>query len=314
MGLNRPAQRASLRHLVARAYDARSKSLHELRELSIGTWLLVGGAHTVTPPGETLMLTHEGLNRIARHVVRTYVQRAPTEVDTGYQWRDHLPNVIKAQLAPEFYLGSGGAMSAATAATRACEFISCAIEAMSGRSEFKIDMRPALTRIEQLLATQHSPSVREPMLAIYLLWHRLVRPEFHQPAPEATMEVALDELQSPSLYSFAVALLLESEPPWDVDEWCELAERRYEDLHTRRPVELPARFDSALWLRVAEVLQREGAQSAAQAALSRAIECSPGCEELLSLEHDAAAGKAITPDVRAFLIDPAPTEDDHSGD
>ena len=144
-GLNRPAQRASLRHLVAKAYDARSKSLHELRELSIGTWLLVGGAQTVTPPGESLMLTLEGLNTVARHVVRTYVQRAPTDKDTEYQWRENLPNVIQVQLAPELYLGSGDAMHSTTAATRAGEFLAHTIEVLSGRSDFKIDMRPALT-------------------------------------------------------------------------------------------------------------------------------------------------------------------------
>lgn len=307
-GLNRPAQQPSLRQVVAKAYDARSKNLHELRELSIGTWLLVGGAHTVTPPGETLMLTHEGLNGLARHVVRTYVQRGSTERDTDYQWRDHLPNVIQVQLSPELYLGHADAMHPTTAAIRAGEFLSHTIEAMSGRSEFKIDMRPALTRIEELLATQRSPSVREPMLAIYLLWHRLLPPEVHQPAPDTTLEVAMDELQRPSLYSFAVALLLDLKPPWNIDQWCELAEQRYEDLHKRRPVEFPARFDSALWLCVGEVLQGEGARHAAQAALARAVECTPGHEGLLSLERQATTGHAIAPNVRDFLIDPSPDE------
>ncbi|WP_068396421.1 hypothetical protein [Kribbia dieselivorans] len=308
-GLNRPAQQPSLRQVVAKAYDARSKNLHELRELSTGTWLLVGSAETVTPPGETLMLTHEGLNRLARHVVRTYVQRGSTERDTDYKWRDHLPNVIQVQLSPEFYLGHADAMHPRTAATRAGEFLSHAIEAISGRGEFTIDMRPALTRIEKLLATQRSPSVREPMLAVYLLWHLLLPPEVHQPDPGATLDVARDELHRPSLYSFAVALLLDLKPSWDVDQWCELAEQRYEELHSRRPVEFPARFDSALWLYVAEVLQREGARHAAQAALARAIECTPGHEELLSLERQAATGDTISPDVRDFLIGSSPDED-----
>lgn len=260
------------------------------------------------------MLTLEGLNTVARHVVRTYVRRGPTDVETTYSWRDHLPNVIKAQLAPEFYLGHRDAMDSRTAATRAGEFLTYTIEAMAGRSDFTIDMRPALSRIEQLLATERSPSVREPMLAVYLLWHRLLPPEVHQPNPETTIEAAVDELQCAGLYSFAVAVLLDLEPPWDVDEWCELAEQRYEELHSRRPVEFPARFDSALWLRLCEVLQVEGAQCAARAALSRAVECSPGNQELLSLEREMEAGAAITMDVRTFLIDPLPQKDERSED
>ncbi len=88
---SRPVRRTSLRQVVAKAYDARSKNMHELHELDIGTWLLVGGAHTVTVPGASLMLTHAGLNSLARHVVRTYIERGSTVLDNGYQWRDHLP-------------------------------------------------------------------------------------------------------------------------------------------------------------------------------------------------------------------------------
>ena len=310
-GLNRPVRRTSLRQVVAKTYDARSKNLHELNELAIDTWLLVGGAHTVTPAGESLMLTHEGLNRLARHVVRTYIRRGSTELDRDYQWRDHLPNVIKGQLASEFYLGRAEAMHPRTAATRAGEFLDHLVEALSERGEFKVDMRPALSRIEQLLATQRSSSVREPMLAIYLLWHHLLPPDVHRPSPDTTLEAAWKELQRPSLYSFAVAQLLDLTPPWTVDDWCELAEQRYDNLQKRRPVELPSRLDASLWLCVAEVLQSEGARETACAAIGRAIDCSPGHEDLLALEREVAAGRVITPNIRAFILGTASTEDEN---
>lgn len=307
IGSNRPVRRASLRRVVAKAYDARSKNLHELRELAIGTWLLVGGAHTVTPPGEPLMLTHEGLNRLARHVVRTYVQRGSTELDPNYQWRDHLPNIIKAQLASEFYLGNAEAMHPTTAATRTSEFLVHLIEVMAEREkQLKVDMRPALGRIEELLATQRSPSVREPMLATYLLWHRFMAPELHQPSPGKTLAAAAEELEGPSLYSFAAGTLLGESPPWSVDELCELAEQRYEDLQRPRPVELPARLDSALWICTAQRLSSDGAHDLACAALGRAVECSPGREDLLALEREVLAGHDIDFDVRAFLLGAAP--------
>ncbi len=311
IGLNRPVRQASLRRVVSNAYDARSKNLHELGDLAIGKWLLVGGAHTVTPPGETLMLTHAELNRLARHVVRTYVQRGSTELDRDYKWRDHLPNVIKAQLAPEFYLGTAEAMRPADAATRAGEFFDHLIEALSGRVKLKIDMRPALSRIEELLVTQRSPNVREPMLAIYLLWHRLLPPEVHQPAPERVMTAALEELQRPSLYSFTASVLLDVIPPWSVDEVCELAEQRHVELQKRRHLELPSRLDSALWIYAAKRLWFDGPQDLASAAVRRAVECSPGHEDLLALEHEVAAGREIDFNVRAFLLGATPATDEH---
>lgn len=114
-----------------------------------------------------------------------------------------------------------------TAQTRAGEFLVHLIEALSGRAELKIDMRPALGRLEELLNTQRSPRVREPLLAMYLLWHRLLPAEVHRPTPASTMAAAMEELQRPSMYSFAAGLLLGETPLWSVDELCELAEQRY---------------------------------------------------------------------------------------
>lgn len=116
-----------------------------------------------------------------------------------------------------------------TAQTRAGEFLVHLIEALSGRAELKIDMRPALGRLEELLNTQRSPRVREPLLAMYLLWHRLLPAEVHRPTPASTMAAAMEELQRPSMYSFAAGLLLGETPLWSVDELCELAEQRYGD-------------------------------------------------------------------------------------
>ncbi|GAA2698380.1 hypothetical protein GCM10010428_81140 [Actinosynnema pretiosum subsp. pretiosum] len=312
VGCDRPVRRASLRRVVSKTYDARSKNTHELEELRRETWLLVDGAHTVTLPGESLMITHEGLNRLARHVVRTYVQRGSTEPDWSFVWRDHLPNVLRVTLAPQLYLGQAAAMNPLTAAVRASEFIDHMAEALSGRGKFEIDMRPALDRIEEMLATQRSPAVQEPMLAVYFLWHQLLPPEVHQPAPEEVMATALRELQRrPNLYTFAVALLLGRDLPWSVDEVCELAEQRHEESQNSRPIELPARLDSALWVFVAQQLWSDGGYDLARAAIGMAVECCPGHRDLLALERDVVAGNAPGFDVRAFVLGPGPGVERH---
>lgn len=155
VGVARPLTAPGLPLLVAQAYNTRSKSVHELKELRKEGWLQVDGAHTIDVPGVGPILTHEGLNRLARHVIRTFVQRGSIELDRECRWRDHLPNVIQVRLAPEFYLGNPEAMTKSTAAVRAGEFLTYIIEVLAGRDEqFRVDMRLVLERIERLLATQ----------------------------------------------------------------------------------------------------------------------------------------------------------------
>lgn len=105
------------------------------------------------------------------------------------------------------------------------------------------------------------------MLAIYLLWHRLMAVDLHRPAPEKVIAAALTELARPSMYAYAVGVLLGHTPPWTLDDLCELAEQRYEDLQRRRPVELPPRVDSALWVLVAQHLLSDRAALLARAAI-----------------------------------------------
>lgn len=114
-----PVRAAALPRLVSAAYTARSKNLHELRHLDPRAWPLVGDAEVLDPVSGDPMLTHRGLDRLARHVVRTFVDRAPTGRDEDFRWREHLPNLVHARLAPEYYLGHAEAMAAEVAATRA---------------------------------------------------------------------------------------------------------------------------------------------------------------------------------------------------
>ncbi|NJC13060.1 hypothetical protein F4558_002886 [Micromonospora profundi] len=302
-GVVGPVTEPALQLLVTQSYTTRSKSIHELRELRREAWLHAGGAHTIDVPKAGPMLTHEGLNRLARHVIRTFVYRGPTDLDRTFRWRENLPNVIQVRLAPEFYLGNPESMTKSTAAFRAGEFFGYVTEVLAGRDKhMRVDMRPVLERIEDMLATHRSPAIREPMLAIYLLWHRVMATELHRPAPDAVMKAALTELKVPSMCSFTVGALLGHTPPWSLDDLCELAEQRYEELNRRQHVELPPRVDSALWALVAHRLLSDGAPTLALAAIDRAVKCSPGNEDFMELERRVVVGQLDDPDLKALIL------------
>lgn len=309
VGVLRPATAPALLQLVTKAYNTRSKTVHELRELRRETWLHADGAHTIGVPGIGPMLTHEGLNRLARHVIRTFVARGPTDLDRDFRWRDHLPNVIQVRIAPEYYLGNPDGMTAKTAAAVAGEFIGCMIEVLAGRQQhLGVDMRPVLERIEKLLPGQRAAAVREPMLAIYLLWHRLMAAELHRAKPDVVIAAAHRELQDPSMYGFAVGTLLGSTPPWPVDDLCEMAELRYEHLQRRQPVFLPPRLDAALWALVAQRLLTDGAPALARAAISQAVACAPGAEDFIALERRVASGRMDDVDLRLLALGQLPAD------
>lgn len=112
-----------LRRAVSLAYDIRSRNVHALTDLPPEAWVFTGGADTESPPGVGLMLSLEGLSRLARHVVRSYVASAPAGIDVTFNWRAALPGQMKAELAPQYWVWQPAGLTKETAARYLYGFI-----------------------------------------------------------------------------------------------------------------------------------------------------------------------------------------------
>jgi hypothetical protein len=301
--VSQPVPASALRQVLKRAYDLRSRSVHELAEMPAPAWLFTDGAHVITPAGEPRMLSLEGLNRLARHVVRQFVERAPAGVDADYDYRSHLPNVMQVELAPEYFLHRVALGSGADARDVARKLIEHLREILAGRQDtLKVDFRPALEGIESTVPGRQGEP-RKAMLATYLLWHRVTHVDLHRPNADATLALAVKELERPSLWAFAVAAMLDLTPPWTADDWRELAEERHQVLLAAKRRDLPSEFDSALWLCTANALLADGAMQEAQEAVARAVETTPGHPLLLDLEERLRRGEPLRFDLRRFVVD-----------
>lgn len=309
-----PIRPTSLARALAKAYQVRSESVHGLKELMREAWIMSDGAHTVSPAGGDLMLTHEGLHRVCVYVVRSFVRQAPTEVDKAYNYRENLPNVVRMQLAPQYYMWRPENMTASTAQQRLDEVVSAFIEVLSKRDErLSVDMRPALERVEELLNGRMAAAPRRAMLASYLLWHLLTHPDLHRPDSDAWMDVAINELSGPSLESLTVAAVIGRQPPWSVDEWCDLAEDRHDDLQRRRPQPIRPAIDALLWIETARALSVDGSVVEARAALAHAVECMPGDQALVQQERQFEEGGPINVDLQGLVLGAAPGSESTQG-
>lgn len=83
----RPIAASELPRALRRAYAIRSRNVHVLEELPLEAWVFTDRAELITPASRTAMLSLEGLNRLARHVIRAYIARADTDLDTTFDWR-----------------------------------------------------------------------------------------------------------------------------------------------------------------------------------------------------------------------------------
>jgi hypothetical protein len=298
----RPVRGADLERVVKLAYDIRSRNVHVLEDLPPEAWVLGDGADTVSPPDTGTMLSHAGLARLARHVVRSYINRAPAEIDSTFNWRASLPGKVQVRFAPQYWIGNAKGFDYRSASRYFSGFVEHLANVFAGRTEGMAPMREVLARIEQISPGIADGPDKTLMVAIYALWHSALAASDHRPDAAnflAKHEHLLLRVEAPS---FVVGLLTDQMPEWTDDDWHTLATERRAERSTRRHLELPAGFDAALLVMAAERLMEAGRADEARTLAGFAVEELPGYEPLMAWEARLAAGEPSELDLRALVL------------
>jgi hypothetical protein len=307
----RPIRGPDLRRAVGLAYDIRSRNVHALTDLPPEAWVFTGGADTESPPGVGLMLALEGLSRLARHIVHSYVGSAPTGTDATFNWREAIPGQMKAELAPQYWVWRPEGLTKDTAARYLDGFIKHLNDVKAGRAEGVADMNDVLGRIETLAPGMAASPAGTAMIALYFLWHRNLPPENHRSGAPAFLAKYKKALMAPSVTAFAAGLLTSDLPAWSHDQWLALASSRRQERATKKSAQpLPPELDAALLVMAAHMLLNAGQQSAATQLAAWAVEEMPGHKELCTWEASVAAGQSpIKIDLTALILGTGPEAD-----
>lgn len=297
-----PIRGADLERALKLAYDVRSHNVHVLEDLPPEAWVVGKPAETVEPPGMGIMLTLEGLARLARHVVKSYVDRAPVEVDETFNWRASLPGLLRMRAAPQYWIWNADGFGHGSADRYFSGFVGHLADTFAGHHEGVTDMRAVLERIEELLPGTAEGPVKTLMVAIYTLWHHVLAPSDHRPRGASILAEHEHLLQQAEVPSFVVGFFSGQLPDWTDDQWLALASARRADRTERRHLELPAGFDAALQVMAAERLTEAGRIDEARTLARFAVEELPGNEPLMAWEAGLAIGDASELDLRALVF------------
>lgn len=298
----RPIRGADFERALKLAYDVRSRNVHVLKDLPPEAWVLGERADTVSPPGLGIMLSLEGLARLARHVVKSYVDRAPVDVDADFNWRASLPGQIQVQLAPQYWIWNSDAFHHKSVDRYFTGFVGHLMDAIAERSEGVTDMKTVLQRIEELVPGTANGAAKDMMVAIYVLWHRVLAPDDHRPEAAGFLAKYEDLLSQPGVPSFVVGLLTSEMPEWTDEQWQELATERRAQRSEAQHLELPPSVDAALQVMAAMRMRDVGHIEEAEAFTGFAVEEMPGDESLIEWEARLLAGETSELDLRVFVL------------
>jgi hypothetical protein len=299
---SRPIRLQDLPNALTVAYKLRSRNVHELRVLEPELWVIADREDTIRFDNRWV-LGLEGLNRLCWHVIKTFIERAPTEIDPDFDYRQHLPGIVRVSLAPQLWIGASEGFTAAQGPRFLEGFLELLLPVMAEEPGAElIDISGVIEKIEGILPGEQRSEVRVPMVALYVLWHRFLSAKHHQPKARSVIDRFAKDLQGPSMVAFAVRVLVGDGIEWTDDELRSLVDTRRGELEKGRGQKLSARFDAALLLCLAE-RRWEEARDEALALMSEAVESLPGDEGLMQLEEAAQSGESPEVDLLGFVLD-----------
>lgn len=298
----RPIAAVELPRALHQAYDIRSRNIHALQNLAPEMWMAAYQADTAyTPRGVLLGL--EGLARLARHVVRRFIARAPCGKDSSFNYRTALPGIVRVPLAAEHWIHNAAGFNRKTAPRFLNAMIELLVETKANGGDRKlVDMTAVVVDIEKRALRLSKHGDRLPMAAIMTIWNAFAPKEYCRELNPKLREIFERDLDELSIVSFAVRLLLGNEMPWPLKSLQALASDRRNANRQIGFQPMPKRIDAALYLIVAGQLFLNGDNEGGLNELCRAVETVPGLADLIKYEESIKRGYHQTIDMTRFVF------------
>lgn len=304
VGASQPPKSADLERMLSIAYDIRSGRSHVLEDLGDEAWVFSAGAETVFEPRLRHILTLAGVWRLVRHVTRGFVAQAPKTQPEPWDYRDTLPGIIQARLAPQYWVSRADGFNANTAQSWLCGAADAFIARYSGQTDDGIDLTAVVEKIERLVPGMADGPPKTAMVGLYAMWREWAAPDGAVVGDDAFLAAHGACLSTPSMTAFVVGILSKRGlPAWTADEWADVASARRAARAAGKEAPMPAAADVLVQLEAADRLEAAGRHGDAVVYAANAVEEWPGHEDVLDWEQRLLAGEHDPSfDVHKFLF------------
>ena len=242
------------------------------------------GFHETTVVDGQSVLTFAGLTRVARHVINTFVARAPKTETEEFDWRKELPGMLRLQMAPQYWIANPEGFNAITAQKYLAAFIGQVVGHLLQRSATITDIRPVLEKIEALLPGLAKPAQRLPMLALYFIFNSLAPENLRCAEYPNLIGSYRADFETPSIISLAAHLVTGQTPDWSLPVMEDLHARYFRERHHANTLRLGRLLEAAFTLRLAEQNRVAGNFTRARELIGFAVEAWPNYVSLRNFE------------------------------
>ena len=299
-----PISRSDLTVALQQAYAVRSGYVHTLHD--VPRQLTIKGFPEAIDVDDRTSLSFAGLSRLARHIIMQFVIRGRTVEREEFNYRGSLPGIVTVKLSPEYWIAATGGFDHKSARTRLAAFLEqiTAVVLLQQKDGKLTDLRPILTKVEELVPGLQKPSQRLAMLTLYFLFHQIARPNFSCEQWPALFEKYQSDFEAPTIESFVAHLIAQSRMEWSLEQFEELHKNYFKTRHTANTTSIGHLLEAALSLYVAEINRAAGNEARARELIAFAVEAHPVHARLRAFERSLPSTELTEIDWTKVLLPP----------
>jgi hypothetical protein len=287
----RPIAAHELNEALRQAYRLRSKYLHNLQNLPDAIAHPFGNWETASVE-RSAVLTFEGLSRLTREVLRSFISRGKKLEAEPYDYSRERSGVIMAPLASQYWI-SRPLSNAAEGKMRLEALLEQLAGKMNGASDAALtDLTPILGDVERQLrraSAKHKPA----LLGLYILFNKIIAPDKRMPNFDRLVTQYAGITDSPSSEILVVRTILNLLSGWTIEIHRAAYDLYFRERSTPSGLQAPRVFEAAMSLSLAERYRFAGGETAAREMVSRAVEIFPGHQVLQDLEREFSISSPI---------------------
>ncbi|MGF3027974.1 hypothetical protein ACQVP2_34930 [Methylobacterium aquaticum] len=288
-----PVGRGELQQALQEAYRLRSRYVHNLSELP-KILKLFNSDTEVVKDQHIVMLNIAGLCRLARHVIRQFINKQPEIASEVYDYRLERSNIVQVVMSPEFWIGNKSGLNPKAGNSYLEGFLeqfsSAAIEKLPGKNI--TDLTNVLIEVEKLLPAI-SADQRRPYIALYLLFNYIAPKKYMSKNFDLIWNKYQTEVDGPSIESLILHLITNSRVDWELS----IHNKIHDDYMRRRfkknGIRISRSLETGLTLSLAERYRSSGEIEKTKYLVSLSVENNPGISQLLAFENQLNLDEAI---------------------
>lgn len=283
VGVTVPIAKSDLNEGLKHAYIARSKYIHNLRELP-RLLKRSGTTSEISIIENKTWFTLQGLSRLARHIITEFIYRQPTFESQEYEYFLECAGIMQAPMAPQYWIYETENFDPKSAPKRLEGFLQQLCHHWLNPEDSNITNMTSFLLFLEKKIMRIKKQFRNQLFLLYSIFNGFLPEDKQLKGLKGSIESLKKDLEEPSSEALVYNIIFQKLPTWEIPIHKNAINEYFQKRHNKTSFRVPRLLEAGFHLSLAERYRQEKDYDNARGCISSAVENYPESQNLRIFE------------------------------